>query len=202
VSISARTAKARQSREETRRRIVEAATELFRLLPYAAVSVDEIMRRAGIGRTLFYRHFDDLPDLLMKAGREAIEELYETREALAGAAVAGNPEVIRPGLEAAVAVYVRHGPLLRAIAEAAAVDERIHEGQAAMRERFRELLQQNLTRLLPPGAPGAAEPAELARAINVMNENYLLDVFGGEPRVSPETAVRTLAHIINAVLEA
>jgi AcrR family transcriptional regulator len=198
VPVSPRAAKARQSREETRRRIVEAATERFRTLPFAAVSVDEVMRRAGIGRTLFYRHFDDLPDLLMKAGREAIEELYETHEALVGAAAAGDPEVIREGLDAAVAVYVRHGPLLRAIAEAATVDERIHEGQYAMRERFRELLELNLRRLLPPGAP---EPAELARAINVMNESYLLDVFGREPRVSPQTAVRTLAHIINAVLK-
>jgi AcrR family transcriptional regulator len=198
VPVAQRAAKARQTREETRRRIVEAATELFRTLPYAAVSVDEVMRRAGIGRTLFYRHFDDLPDLLMKAGREAIEELYTTHETLAHAAVTADPQVIRRGLEAAAAVYVRHGPLLRAIAEAATVDERIHEGQSAMRERFRELLEQTLTRLLPPGAP---EAAELARALNVMNESYLLDVFGREPRVPPDVAARTLSHVIDAVLK-
>ena len=33
------------------------------------------MREAGIGRTIFYRHFDDMADLLLRASREAIEEL-------------------------------------------------------------------------------------------------------------------------------
>jgi AcrR family transcriptional regulator len=190
--------RSRLGRVESRTRIIAAATELIRERGFAQLSVGEVMERAGIGRTLFYRHFDDLPDLLMKAGREAIEELYTTHETLAHAAVTADPQVIRRGLEAAAAVYVRHGPLLRAIAEAATVDERIHEGQSAMRERFRELLEQTLTRLLPPGAP---EAAELARALNVMNESYLLDVFGREPRVPPDVAARTLSHVIDAVLK-
>ena len=37
--------------------------------------------------------------------------------------------------------------------------------------------------------------AETARALNLMNESYLLDAFGREPRVSPETATRTLIGI-------
>ena len=33
-----------------------------------------------------------------------------------------------------------------------------------------------------------------------MNESYLLDAFGREPRVSPETAVQTLTEIWDAVI--
>jgi len=33
-----------------------------------------------------------------------------------------------------------------------------------------------------------------------MNETYLTDAFGREPRVSPETAVQTLAEIWDAVI--
>ena len=40
------------------------------------------MREAGLGRTIFYRHFDDLGDLLVRASREAIEELYEAQSKL------------------------------------------------------------------------------------------------------------------------
>ena len=36
---------------------------------------------------------------------------------------------------------------------------------------------------------------ETAHAMNLMNERYLLDSFGREPRVSVETATRTLAEI-------
>ena len=73
----------RLSRERSRARIIEAATELVRVRSYAELNVGEIMDRAGIGRTLFYRHFDDLGDLLMRAGREAIEELFAAEEVLA-----------------------------------------------------------------------------------------------------------------------
>ena len=64
-------------------RIVDAATELVRERSYAELSVGEVMERAGLGRTIFYRHFDDLGDLLMQRGREAIEELYAAQATLA-----------------------------------------------------------------------------------------------------------------------
>src|SRR5437764_3176376 len=130
----------RQSRKQSRDRIVAAATELVREQPYGELSVDEVMRGAGIGRTIFYRHFDDLADLLMRAGREAIEQLYEAQRALADAHLGDGPEVIRQVIEPAVAAYQRHGPLLRAIAEAAAVEEQVAAGQAGMRARFAEPL--------------------------------------------------------------
>src|SRR3954454_10935546 len=72
----------RTSRQESRDRIVAAATELVRRTPYGALTVDDVMREAGFGRTIFYRHFDDLADLLMQAGREAFEGLFEASRAL------------------------------------------------------------------------------------------------------------------------
>ena len=57
-----------------------AASELVRRRSYSELSVDEVMREAGIGRTLFYRHFDDPGDLLLRASREAIEELLRGAE--------------------------------------------------------------------------------------------------------------------------
>ena len=40
-----------------------------------------------------------------------------------------------------------------------------------------------------------ATSAETARALNLLDESYLLDAFGREPRVEPETAVQTLTEI-------
>src|SRR3954464_422846 len=125
----------RLTRQESRERIVAAATELIRGTPYGALTVDDVMREAGAGRTIFYRHFDDLADLLLRAGREAFEGLYQAEQAFRSAHVDGRPNV-RAAIEAAVAVYREHGPLLRAIAEAAAAgDEQIAAGQQAMLAR-------------------------------------------------------------------
>src|SRR3954471_16786735 len=122
----------RESRERSRRRIIEAATELVRERSYAELNVGEIMERAGIGRTIFYRHFDDLGNLLVRASREAIEDLYEAQRTIADAGPGEAPDAVRRALQAGVDVYQRHGPLLRGVAEAAAGGEAGGEGPGAM----------------------------------------------------------------------
>jgi TetR/AcrR family transcriptional regulator, ethionamide resistance regulator len=180
---------------------VAAARELIRETSYGALTVDDVMREAGIGRTIFYRHFDDLADLLRRAGREAVERLLEAEQAFKVAHVDGEPDVQR-AIGAAVAVYEEHGPLLRGIAEAAATgDELIAAGQQAMRERFDELVV-DVLRASPSFADRPAdEVTETARALNLLNTSYLLDAFGREPRVSTETAVRTLTEIWAALID-
>jgi AcrR family transcriptional regulator len=195
-----RRAEVRHSRKQSRERIVAAVEELVRRTSYAELSVDEIMREAGFGRTIFYRHFDDLADLLMRAGREAIEELYEAHRALAEARLGDGRDVVRMAIEPAVAVYQRHGPLLRVIAEAAAADEQVAAGQEAFRRRFDELLEEALRQMPHIAGHPPADIAETARALNLLNTSYLVDAFGREPRVSAATAVQTLTEIWVAVI--
>jgi AcrR family transcriptional regulator len=192
---------ARQSREESRQRIVDAVAELVRERSYTALTVDEVMSRAGIGRTIFYRHFDDLGELLMRAGREAIEELFAAQEVLAQGREGYGAESIQEALAAAVGVYHRHGPVLRAVAEAAAADERIADGQDQIRRRFDELVAAALRDAAAANGRSVADADETARALNLLNENYLRDAFGREPRVSEEVAVKTLTEIWLALIE-
>jgi AcrR family transcriptional regulator len=185
----------RQTREKSRQRIVDAATELVREHSYGQISVGEVMERADLGRTIFYRHFDDLGDLLVRAAREAIEELYEAQQALAETRVEHGPEAVRPAIELAVDVYRRHGPLLRAVADAAQSDELVAAGRAPILARFDELVVGALRRVEVETGRPFANPEETARALNLLSESYLLDAFGREPRVDPETAVETLTEI-------
>ncbi|HKP89579.1 MAG TPA: TetR/AcrR family transcriptional regulator [Thermoleophilaceae bacterium] len=198
--MATRRAEIRETRRHNRDRIVAAAEELVREGPYGALTVDDVMRKAGIGRTIFYRHFDDLPDLLRQAGREAIDEMFDAQRALADARLGDSEDVIRAAIEPAVAVYRRHGPLLRAISEAAASEEQIDQGQEAMRRRFDELVEDALRAMPGVAANPPADLAETARALNLMNESYLREAFGGEPRVSVETAIQTLTEVWFAVI--
>jgi AcrR family transcriptional regulator len=195
-----RRTRARLSRRESRQRIVTAATELVRERSYAELSVDAVMREAGLGRTIFYRHFDDLADLLMGTGREAIEALYQAQLSFVETRHDEPSAAVRAAFETAVAVYQRHGPLLRCISEAAAGDEQIAAGYNEMRKRFDALAEQALRELAFGGRVPPANLAETARALNLMNETYLTDTFGREPRVSPEVAVQTLTEIWDAVI--
>jgi AcrR family transcriptional regulator len=192
---AAQQARPRLTREQSRRRIVDATAELVRERSFGELNVREIMARAGLERTIFYRHFDDLGDLLIQVAREAITELYEAQVAMAEARVVADPESVRESIGATVGIYSRHGPLLRALAEGAAVDPVLDARQAELRGRFDELVEGMILRGIAGGAGSPPDPAESARALNRMVEAYLLEAFGREPRISTELAVETLSDI-------
>ena len=160
------------------------------------------MDRAGLERTIFYRHFENVGGLLLGAGREAIEELYEAQVALAETRVDHGPAALREAIALPVAVYHRHGPLLRAVSEAVAADQLVSADREEIRRRFDELVAQALREIGEETGRPLADVTETARALNLLNESYLLDAFGREPRVSVETAVQTLTEIWDALINA
>jgi AcrR family transcriptional regulator len=191
----------RQRREQVRAQIIAAADEALREHPYRELSVEELMATAGVARTVFYRHFDDLADLVVGLLEETGAELYQHEEGLA-AVGDDEPAAIRHALQAPVRTFSTHGPLLRAVAEAASHDERIDAGYQALVERFQVLIERYLQGLKERGQTRLADPAQTARALNLLNLAYLLDVFGtNEQKVSSEVALQTLTEIwVGAIL--
>jgi TetR/AcrR family transcriptional repressor of nem operon len=59
---------------ETRRRILDAASQAFRERGVAETGVDEIMRRSGLTHGGFYAHFRDKADLIAEACAAGFEE--------------------------------------------------------------------------------------------------------------------------------
>jgi AcrR family transcriptional regulator len=191
----------RRRREQVRMQIIAAADAALRRAPYRELSVEELMAAAGLPRTIFYRHFDDLADVVVRLLEEAGAELYQHEQRLA-AVGDDEPDGIRHALEAPVRSFSLHGPLLRAVAEAASHDERIDAGYRALVQRFEQLIEAFLRALAERGQTRLADPAQTARALNLMNLAYLLDVFGTiEQKVSPEVALQTLTEIwVGAIL--
>lgn len=181
-------------REQARERILEATGELVRERAFAELTVGEIMDRAGLERTVFYRHFENVGALVLAAGRQAIVDLYEAQEGIAAAHESFDPDAIREALTLAAEVFHRHGPLLRAVFEAAA-NQSITVGDDEIRGRFDRLVADALRDLERRTGKRFADVDETARALNRLNEHYLLDAFGREPRVTPETAAETLSQI-------
>jgi TetR/AcrR family transcriptional regulator, ethionamide resistance regulator len=91
--------------------------------------------------------------------------------------------------------YVRHGPLVRAIAEAAATDEQIEAAYRRSTEGFIELTAEALERMVREGKLDVPDARALARAMTLMNEAYLLNQFGREPQGDPKIALATLETV-------
>jgi AcrR family transcriptional regulator len=76
-------------RGKTRRRLIDAAAELFVAQGYRKTSIDEIARRAGIGKGTVYLHFTAKVDLLTAAvAREKLRSLALAADVYAAGASA------------------------------------------------------------------------------------------------------------------
>ena len=194
MPAAAHRARVREQRQDTRRQILAAAERQLRERPFREMSVEALMAQTGLTRTAFYRHFDDVTDVVLRVLSEVGGELMEI--AVRWSARAG-PDLPSPALEALQAIvdfFVRQGPLVRAIAEAASSDEEIEAAYDRSLERFVDLTVEGLDRLVALGRLSVPDTRALARALNLMNQAYLLETFGREPG-DPELALATLQVI-------
>jgi AcrR family transcriptional regulator len=195
VSTSVQRTRRREQRENTRREILAAADRFLRERPYRELSIDVVMAETGLTRTAFYRHFDDVTELVLRlledVGRELVEVAARWRE------VSGRnyPEPAQEALRAIVDFFTRNGPVVRAIADAAATDERIERGYRGAIEAFIAVVAAGLDALIARGQLAPLDTHAVSRALNLMNEAYLLDQFGSEPFGDPEVAFRTLETV-------
>jgi AcrR family transcriptional regulator len=205
VSTSVQRTRRREQREHTRREILAAADAFLRERPFRELSVDVVMVECGLTRTAFYRHFDDITELVLKlmedVGRELVEVAARWRQ------MSGHkyPAPARAALRAIVDFFQRNGPLVRAIADAASTDERIERSYRGAIEAFIAVVAAGLEALVARGQLAPLDTHTLSRALNLMNEAFLLDQFGSEPFGDPEVAFRTLEAVwlgaIGPVLE-
>jgi AcrR family transcriptional regulator len=195
VSTSVQRTRRREQRENTRLEILEAADRFLRERPYRELSVDVVMADTGLTRTAFYRHFDDLTELVLRLLEDVGSELFEVASRWRLLAGRNYPEPAREALRAIIEFFTRNGPLVRAIADAAADDERIERGYRGAIEAFIAVVAAGLDQLVARGQLEPLDTHAVSRALNLMNEAYLLDQFGSEPFGDPEVALRTLETV-------
>jgi AcrR family transcriptional regulator len=129
------------------------------------------MARAGLARTVFYRHFDDLAQLASDLLPDAGDPIIDRVRRVSG----GTREIVAEMVGGLVTTFADHGPLLQAIDDAArsdpAVAARLEVALVGPRALIAELLA------AAPAAP--PDPAESARLLMAAHRAYLLDRFGG-----------------------
>ena len=159
------------SAEAARTRILAAARTLLTERPFSALTVGALMAEAGLARTVFYRHFDDLAGLAPELLPDADDPLADR---LQRSGAARPRELVCEMVDGLVDLFSCHGRLLRAIDDAArqdpAVAGRLEGALVAPRRLIEGLLRD------APNPP--PDPAESARLLMATHRAYLLDTFG------------------------
>lgn len=183
----------RERREHSRRRILDVTRELLEDRPWSDVAIEEVTRRAELTRTAFYRHFKDKQALLLAL----LEDVGGTLDLVADPWEQGGEDVglVRTALRDLVGVYVEHGRLLQAIADAATVDPEVRATYRELGDRLITSAARRIARDVEAGRSPVADPEQVGAALVWMNERYLLDQFGHPPLGDPDRCAAALAEI-------
>jgi AcrR family transcriptional regulator len=179
----------RRRRQDSEQEILEAAGRLLRARPFRELTVDDLMAATSQSRTAFYRHFTDRQDLLVHLVRDLNGELWEMS---AGWLVGGGDPLAEglAALERLADVYAEHGPLLRAIAEAASHDADVEAVYRNLVQGFVDATAARIRRDAAAGRTSLAHPDQVAAALVWMTERHLAATFG---RVGATDADRAAA---------
>jgi TetR/AcrR family transcriptional regulator, ethionamide resistance regulator len=180
--------------EDSEREILESARQLLRERPFRQLSVNAIMENTGLARPSFYVHFRDRHDIVLRVVATIGDELFEMSERWF--ADENEPvESVRRALEGVAEVYLRHGQVLKAVADAATDDPEVEQAYRELVERFIEAATEHIRMEQRAGRALAVDPARTARALVWLNERYLSEMLGRVPQADAGEVVETLHQI-------
>jgi AcrR family transcriptional regulator len=140
---------------ERRRLIEEAATRLFAARGYAATTVEDIVRAAGVTKPMLYRHFESKQELCV-----ALLERY--RDELIAAPLSrftpGARSPLPAMLDAWLAYVESHPEGTRLLFTPIHGDPEVERVQRALHRRQRDTQVALLREFAPTIAPAVAEP--------------------------------------------
>jgi AcrR family transcriptional regulator len=102
---------------------------------FGEITVRQLADEVGLSRTGFYFYFDHTRDVLLAAATGIANDLYEAADVWLGHDDAGFDQ-LTAALGRIAEGYRRHGPVLRAVCEAAAYDDQLREGWRRLIGRF------------------------------------------------------------------
>ena len=189
----------RRTPEAAEREIVDAAEALLREKPFRELTVDDLMRRTGLSRPSFYVYFSDRHDLVLKVVEHLGGELFAMSERWYSGSGDG-PALVREAIDGLVGVFAEHGPVLRALADAAAEDQRVEAAYVALLQRFVDATARHIEHEIAAGRILPLDPVPTATALTWMMERYLQLRLGRTPDAPIEPIADALSTIWSRVL--
>lgn len=180
---------------EAEEEIINAAEATLREGGMVALTPAAVMARTGLSRSSFYVYMRDIPDLLSRLLTRIEGELFE----MALVWLAGDGDRIaeaRRSVEGIVAVYERHGPVLRALGDAATYDPIVAKAfRHGVLDHFMVAIESRLDDERSRGRIRHELPPQTTRALVLMTERFLAETLGG-PDPLPRAEVVAALEVI------
>jgi len=181
----------RHTPDEARREILTSAVQFLSERAFRDLTVGELMAGTTLSRPAFYQYFRDLHDLLVSL----LDDVEAGMHALANPWIAGEGEPVsglRTSLRGVVQSAVENGTVLRAVYEAAPLDEHLEAAWSAFMGRWDEAVMGRIEAHQRAGLIGPLDARRAANALNAMDAAILIAEFGRFPQGDPEAVLDTL----------
>ena len=163
--------------------------------PFREMTVAKLMAGTELSRPAFYQYFDDLHGLI----ELLLEEVEAVMRQMANPWISGVGEPIsalRVSLRGVVQTCVQHGPIIRAVAEAAPLDERLEQAWVGFMGRWNNAVKTRIEAHQRDGLIARSLDARrTANALNALDAAVLISEFGRKPQGDADAVLKTLHRI-------
>jgi AcrR family transcriptional regulator len=180
--------------ERTRQNILDTALKFLWSNSFRDMTVAGLTTRAGISRPCFYQYFADLHSLMEDLLKDLEREILSVAQPWI---IAETNPVVKLGesLSGLVELCYQRGPLLRAIFEAAPMDERLEKAWNDFVNVFDDTVTTRIEQDQAAGLTPDFEARHVAIALNRMDIGILIHHFGRHPRSRPQPVYQSIARI-------
>ena len=199
-AISAAPARShRQSADEARREILDSATRFLQESNFRDLTVGQIMKGTTLSRPAFYQYFTDLHDLIISLLRDVETVMHQTASPWIEGE--GKPiAALRESIRGVVETCVKHGHIVRAIVEAAPLDERLEQEWQSFMQRWDDAVEARIVVQQQDGLIPSFNARWIAKALNSLDVNLVVAAFGRHPHDDPSDVLETMYHVWSGTL--
>jgi TetR/AcrR family transcriptional regulator, ethionamide resistance regulator len=191
-----RSARKRRRRrpEEAESEILDAAERFLQKRPFRDLEIASLMDATGLTRSSFYHYFRDRHDLVVRLVEKLGRELVPLNELWFRDA--DDPvATLRAGYRGVGEFWAKHGPVLRAIAEAAIHDRQVEKAHRAFVEAIARGTAARIRADVARGRTAPLDADATAHALILMSERFLNERLGRGRRRDWRPVVETLSRI-------
>lgn len=158
---------------------------------YRDVTVDDVMDEAGLTRTVFYRHFDGIPGIVLGLSEDLLSRVVAEADI-------GDPtdrEMMRRQLALTVDTFREYGPLFLAFDDAAHHDDRVEQALRAFTNHTVDTTTELIERGVALGHTPPMPVRDVAEALHVMTRHYLLELVARDLHFDRDRALNALMTV-------
>jgi len=185
----------RRKPEDAEREILDAAEALLKEIRFRDLTVDAVTAAVNMRRSNFYHYFKDRNELVMRLVDRVAAEMFDATRTWLDSENPDRVAAVREGLLDVVRIWSRHADVLAAMNEASHHDEvaqRYFRGRIV--QEYIDQIAKLIRREKRQGLTNVANPAEVARALILLNINYMTERVTMD-HARPEAVTSVLAGI-------